>query len=167
MTTTFWAVECLTPQDWDDAALLEAAPRPPGVRSWTRGEKFPQPVTGLLEFKMDPSHNDRLTEMHNVQALLLTKRLHKALMDAGVTSLDAYPCVIRHPGTGKEINDYVACNVIQKTPIKEATDRDLLFRLAENTSAILVHDKVKKQLEAQGFGMLKFVPLDQVIDLDA
>jgi hypothetical protein len=178
-------LECFEPTDWDDSGLFKRAPKLPGVESWRTGRRFPTPLPEPIEFELLETHSDRLLEMDNTDALIMTKRLLAALRDAGVDNLDAYQAVIRHPGTGAVTEDYVAVNVIGlisaadlgSSKVVGGTQRQLLdvdfegvvlnedkaggalmFRLAENTSAILVHEVVRDRLLTKGFDMLSFVP---------
>jgi len=91
--------------------------------------------------------------------------------------------VIRHPETKFETHEYVAVNLIglvkavdfaRSTVVGGSSDHRLdtdfegfaidpakaqdalMFRLAENTSAVLVHERVKDHLKKSGFGMLRF-----------
>jgi hypothetical protein len=119
---------------------------------------------------------------------LMTKRLHSALLAAGVSNLDIYPVVLTDSLTGTERDDYVAFNIIgliaaadmqvtQFVPGSEkmiSADIDslvidenkargaLMFRLAEAVNAIIVHDSVKQAIEAAGIDTLSFLPPEKV-----
>ena len=184
----YYMLECFEPDDWEDSAILQRAPKLPGVDSWRLGARFPGPLPEPIEFLLLPTHSDDMLEMDNTDALLMTRRLHDALRGAGVDNLDAYQAVIRHPGTGKVIKDYLAVNVIglisaadlgkstvvggmsgglldvdfEGVAVSEERARGaLMFRLAENTSAVLIHERVRDHLLEQGFDMLTFVPPEE------
>lgn len=181
----YFMLECFQPRGWDDSALFRRPPRLPDDQSWGVGRRFITPPELPIEFTLNDTHSDRLLEMDNTNALIMTKRLLEALREAGVDNLDAYEATIRHPKTGMVSKDYVAVNVVglvsaadlaasrvvggmsgglldvdfEGVAIDEKrTGGALMFRLAENSSAILVHEKVKAQLLANGFDMLTFVP---------
>lgn len=183
--SSYYMLECIAPEDWDDPALVEGIAPPTGEDSWRLGRRFLNPPTRPIEVSLHADYGIQLKELRNVDALLMTKRLHKALLDAGVSNLDAYPTIIRHRSRPFETDDYVACNLIGLVSAVDAAkskiigsspdgliDTDfesvalddrkaqgaLMFRLAENTSAVIVHKSVKDYLQANGFDMLTFVP---------
>jgi hypothetical protein len=182
---SYYVLECFEPFDWEDSAIFDRSPKLPGVDSWRTGRRFETAIPEPIEFSLLPTHNDQLLEFYNVDALVMTQRLATALLEAGVDSLDIYKAVIRHPGTGSEVIDYVAANLIglvsavdlaqskvtggtsgglldvdfEGVRIDPARAGDhLMFRLAENTSAVVVHERVKHYLVSRGFDMLEFVP---------
>ena len=182
--TEFFMLECIEPSDWDDSAMLRAVPRPPGEDSWRFGRPFKTQPTQPIEVMMVSTHCDRLKDLYKIDALLMTRRLYDCLREAGVDNIDAYDTVIRHPGTGFESRDYIAGNLIGLVAAVDVgasnivggsadhlldTDFDavkidpakarglLMFRLAENTSAVVVSRKVKEFLEARGFTQLSFI----------
>lgn len=179
-------LECFPPDDWEDSALIKAPTKRiiPRGESWSMGRRFSVPPTEPIELEMMPTHNDQLVEFITTNPQLMTKRLLNAFHKAGVDNLDAYKTIIRHPTTGFETSDYVAVNIIG---LVAAVDMDksnivggnadgladvdfeglkidpkkalsfLLFRLAESTNAIVVHERVKNSLLDQGFDMLTFM----------
>lgn len=178
-------LDCPEPRDWDDSAMLEATPLPPGEKSWRLGRRFAAPVAEPIEIAIDPTHTDDLLELYTLDALVMTRRLLAALEAAGVDNLDAYEAVIRNPETGFATDDYVAVNLIGLVRAADLersrvvggssdglidVDLDgvaidparahglLMFRLAENTSAVVVHRRVARHLLATGFDMLSFRP---------
>lgn len=184
----YFMLECFAPMDWDDSALLRAVPRPPGEDSWRFGRAFKTQPRVPIEISMVETHCDRLKELYNTDALLMTRRLHESLREAGVDNIDVYDTVIRHPKTGYETRDYVAGNLIglvaaadlgasnvvggsadglldvdfESVKIDPARARGLLmFRLAENTSAIVVHEKIRDFIGQRGFPQLEFMPPEE------
>ena len=183
-TAQFFMLECVEPPDWDDSAMLRAVPRPPGEDSWRFGRPFKTQPKQPIEVMMVPTHCDRLKELYKIDALLMTRRLYDCLREAGVDNIDAYDTLIRHPGTGFESRDYVAGNLVGLVAAADLdgskivggsanhrldTDFDVvkidpakarglqMFRLAENTSAVVVSRKVKELLEARNFTQLTFI----------
>ena len=182
----YYMLECSPPRGADDHALVRLVTKPPSGAQWKEGARFSVDVPEPVEFAMRANHNDLMLEMNNTQGLLVTKRLLAALQEAGVDNLDVYDAVIRHESLGTERRDYVAVNLIGTVSAADLSrstvvpgglpgnliDTDfegvaidpekaggmLMFRLAENTSAIVVHERVKEHLESKGFDMLTFVP---------
>ena len=181
---TYYMLECYLPLDWEDAALLRAVPTPDEESSWSIGRRFTTPPVEPIQIEMHENHCDQLTELDNADGLVMTRRLYDALCAAGVDNMDVYQTVIRHPETGFETRDYVIANLIglvkavdlSKSKVvggssnhlldtdfegvsidEKKTHGFLMFRLAENTSAVLVHQRVKDFLLSKGFDMLTFV----------
>jgi len=152
--------------------------------SWRLGRRFVSELPDPIILKIRPGYPNELKEMYNTDAIVMTVRLLKALQEAGVDNLDVYPAIIKNEGTGFETNNYVAVNLIGLVSAVDFensnvvggdgdhfldTDFDgvsidpekakdhLMFRLAENTSAIIIHHSVKEHLEKNGFDMLTFV----------
>ena len=188
---SYFMMECFEPFDWEDSALIQAAPQvlPDGF-SWTMGKRFPEPLPEPLEFTMLDTHSDQLVEFYSEDAILMTKRLLKALQEGGIDNLDVYRAVIRHPLTDFVTEDYVAANLIGLVSAADLTkskvvggssdglldvDFDsvvidenrtvglLMFRLAESTNAIMVHDRVKTHILSRGIDTLSFIPPEKWI----
>lgn len=180
----FFMLECMEPFDWEDSAMLEAVPLPDGEQSWRFGRPFKTPPKEPIEVAIDPTHSDELLDFYNIDALLMPRRLFEALREAGVDNIDAYETLIRNPDSGFETRDYIAGNLIGLVAAADLgaskvvggsadhmldTDFDsvkidpakakglLMFRLAENTSAVVVHRKIKEFLEARDFTQLSFI----------
>lgn len=154
------------------------------IDSWRMGRRFISELPNPVVVKIMPGNPDNLIELYNDDALIMHKRLLAALQEAGVDNLDVYPCVIINEGTGFRTEDYVAVNLIGLVKAvdidnsnvtggdsdhlldtdfdglvidpKKAKDH-LMFRLAENTSAIVIHRSVKEHLVKKGFTMLSYV----------
>jgi len=179
----FYMMECYEPDDWEDSAMLKETPTPEG-ESWRDGQRFVTKPDEPIEIIIDPSHSDDVLEFENIDALIMTKRLLKALQESGVDNLDIYKAVITNTESGYKTDDYVACKLIglvsaadlseskvvggspdglidvdfDSVKIDELKAKDhLLFRLVENTSAIVVHESVKNYIEGSGINTLDFV----------
>ena len=121
--------------------------------------------------------------MYELEALIMSGRLLRALEESGVDNLQAFRAVLLGPESGRALDDYYIVIVVgavscadlgrseydpppgpptisvafERLVIDEArTGGALLFRLAESVSTILVHEKVKLHLESRGFDMLTF-----------
>ncbi len=154
------------------------------IDSWRMGRRFISELPNPVVVKIMPGDPDDLKEMYYNDAIIMSKRLLAALQEVGVDNLDVYPCVIINEGTGFRTEDYVAVNLIGLVKAADIdnsnvtggnsdhmldTDFDglaidpkkakdyLMFRLAENTSAIVIHRSVKEHLIEKGFTMLSYV----------
>ncbi|WP_167509545.1 imm11 family protein [Corallococcus llansteffanensis] len=181
----YFMLECTAPEDWDDPALIEGIAPPDGKDSWRFGRRFKSPPMEPVKVTLHADYGIQIEEFWNVDTLLMTRRLHAALLAAGVGNLDVYDAVISHAARDFVSLEYVVCNLVgvvsaanmnesaviggsrdglidtdfESVSIDESKTRGaLMFRLAENTSAVVVHASVKEYLLAQGFDMLTFVP---------
>jgi hypothetical protein len=122
--------------------------------------------------------------------LLMSNRLVRTLIDAGVDNLDTYPALIRDTVSGQVHTDHVAVNIIgvvaaadlgrsenvriDRTPLFDVTFDSLalrddipaglrMFRMAENNSTILVHSAVRSHVVEAGIDRVQFLnPADFV-----
>jgi hypothetical protein len=190
MSASYFVIHCPEPRDWDDSALLGATPLPPGAISWRVGQRFPNPPAEPIVIEMNATHSDQLCTWYDVDAVIMPRALLDTLRAFGVDNLDAYSALIRHPKTGFQTEDYVAVNLIglvsavdigssnvvggssdhkldtdfEGFAIDPAKAHDLpMFRLAENTSAILVHERLRDHLKAAGFSMLRYMKPEKFV----
>lgn len=177
-------LECVSPDDWEDHALIPGLPPPKGEKSWSLGQRFRNPPENPIVLELKADYGIQLNEFDNTDSLLMTQRLYRTLTDAGVDNLDAYPTVIRHPGRKFETTEYLACNLVgivagvdlAASQVSGGSEDGLIdvdfesvtldpkriggllmFRLVENTSAVMIHRRVKEYLESKGFSQLMFV----------
>lgn len=180
---SYYMLECYMPDDWDDMALLKAVYFKE-LGSWRIGKRFSQDPPNPIEIKIRPGYPDNLKELYSADAMVMTNSLYEALLECGIGNMDKYDCVISNEETGFSTKDYVAVNLLGMVKAADiansnavdgredqVVDADfdgvtidenkaqeaLMFRLAENTSAIMVHEKVKNHLLSKGFDMLSFV----------
>jgi hypothetical protein len=146
----------------------------------------PQPLRIELD-PLDPDaedHGPELPEYFVGEIPLFRDDLLEAMKEAGVDNLDAYDVLITDPDSGKRFTNYKAVNIIgviaaadmQKSkatvhtggPVSDVEFDDLvldegkprgalIFRLAEATGTILVHERLKDYLLAKGFDKLEFL----------
>jgi len=182
----YYMLECLSPED-EDHALLDYGDEDT-ERSWHSGTKFKQSPREPIEVNVNEDSPGVLPEFTDVPLPLMTKRMVRALHEAGVDNFDTYKVVIWDPTTRKKHFDHVAVNIIGKIAAADLTksvfDASLpermisldfdsvvidekkthgafLFRLAESVNAIVVHEKVKEHLEASGIDTLTFIPPEE------
>lgn len=112
---------------------------------------------------------------------LMTDAFYRTLCDAGVENLIAFDAIIRSEDESITHHGYKAINIIGMVRASgegtiftgnsklidasidsleiasDITGELLMFRLAENVSAIVVHERVKQAIEAKGFPYLVFL----------
>lgn len=178
----YFVLDCFGPL-FKDVVSLGAIPDVPGVASWMSGQPIAVPVPEPLVIEIDPDEPGSPLEMYQLEALILSKRLARALEEAGVDNLQVYDVALRGPESGRLIDDYCIANIVGPVSCADLARSDyipppgrptisvvfeslvvdearaggiLMFRLAESLSTILVHEMVKTHLEARGFDMLTF-----------
>jgi hypothetical protein len=136
---------------------------------------------------MDPNsadHGPEIPEYFKGKIPVMRDDLIGAMHEAGVDNLDLYNVVLIDPANGARHTTHKAVNIIGAVSAadmekSEATvhtggpvidvDFDslvvdeprargaLIFRLAESTNAILVHERLRDHLVARGFTKLRFL----------
>lgn len=147
---------------------------------------IPQPLEFTLE-PLDPhasDHGPEIPEYLKGKIPLFRNDLIAAMKAAGVDNLDLYDAVIIDPDDGKRHTDHKAVNIIGAISVADMSkskatvhpggpvidvDFDdlvvddkkargaLIFRLAESVNAILVHERLRDHLIANGFRNLEFL----------
>ncbi|OHA80394.1 MAG: hypothetical protein A2675_01355 [Candidatus Yonathbacteria bacterium RIFCSPHIGHO2_01_FULL_51_10] len=150
---------------------------------------FPAPLE--IEFETFHGYAGPPRELVDVCITLMSKRLADTLVEAGVSNIVFYPTTLKNKGTG-EVYDYRAFKVVglvaaadlekskwesyDNKPVADTSFEDLvideskatgsgllMFRLAENFSALVVHEKIRDAILAKGINTLKFIePKDWV-----
>jgi len=150
----------------------------PAADEWDRTP--PLPVKAYIE----PSHAGAMQDLIEAPLPLMSPRLQRALIAAGVDNVDFYPAEIEDQKSGKVIKDFVAFNVVGKIAAADLAKTDfhpdsaermvsadidsltvdeakaggaLLFRLAESVNALVVHDRVRDYVEKAGIDGVAFV----------
>lgn len=159
---------------------------PPAI-NFMAGVPFdPAPALPLpLRYELDPEAHGQMPWFFDAGGPLMHNRMVAALHSAGVDNIAVYDALVVHPVKGREWKDYKAVNIIGRVaaadltksvvdpaePLKMVAAKFdklvldpakahglLMFRLAEKLSAIVVHEKVKQQIEADRIGPLGFIP---------
>jgi hypothetical protein len=143
----------------------------------SRRRKFPlspPPVRHWLETE-DPVNDPPLMEPFYTGDMLplIREDLLQAILEAGADNLQIFDAIITEPITGKEYRNYKAVNIVgmvdvsdkKKTVymgigdeifpdhVKEAhfdgslPDNTLIFLMSANSSAIVIHEKVRRYIE--------------------
>ena len=150
-------------------------------------------IPSLIKFDVEPflGYQGAPNEFRDLGSCVMSKRLADALVTAGVDNIDFYPLLLTNTVTGQTY-DYFVYNLVGKVALadleksqhfsydnKLVTDvgfKDLvldeskthgllMFRLAEDVSAILIHESVKKTIIDQGIDTLSFVKPDDYVQI--
>ncbi len=155
------------------AAPIAVSPDLPGT--WMLGRKLTMKVPTPLHYELDPNRPGNPAVLYDEKSIpIMRDDLVDALQHAGVDNLELFDAVVSDPNTGQSYTNYKAFNVLglvacadmgasefMGTSESEMLDVDfdalvidekkagdlLLFRLAENISAIIVDDTVRQEVE--------------------
>jgi hypothetical protein len=179
----YFILHCFSPPDCDNAMLTHRSDDP--RRVWCSGARFAVPPPQPVRAEVKPDYEGNMAEFWDNPVPLMTRRLHTALLNAGVANLDVYPAEIFDPHTKTTHRDYLAVNIIgavaaadlkassfdsslsermismdfDSIVMNQAAIRGaMLFRLAQSVNAIVVHDRVRRCLLESGINTLTFVP---------
>jgi hypothetical protein len=177
----YYMLECLSPSD-GFKALVDYQDDDP-LRSWTLGRRFTNspriPLLASLRMRKD----SKLMEMWKAPLPIISTRFYKVLLSIGIDNIDVFPVELLDSKSGVTYKDYLAFNIIgviaaadlskseyhawdeskvaldfNSLVIDEIKTRNaLIFRLAEATNGIVIHESVKKAIEAAGINTLTFI----------
>jgi hypothetical protein len=151
----------------------------PGIEgNWRLGRPITDAVPVPIVYMLNPRFKGQPKPMYYEKAIpVMRDDVAAALRGAGVDNIQYFDAVLKDPGTGADHRNYRAYNIVglvacadmvaskrmstgsgtmgdvdfESLVVDESkTGGALLFRLAENVSAIVVHDKVKEAIEASG-----------------
>jgi hypothetical protein len=177
---TYYVLGCFGPLDEDRAAIGDVLNTD---LPWQTGRRFAEPPPTPVQVALSPIHRGVMVPMFDSGILLMSTPMLDALSAAGVDNLDTYDAVIRDPASGATFTDYKAVNVVgvvacadlgqsvyeapSGSPIVDV-DFDslviderkvrgpLMFRLGECITAIVIHDRVRRQLETSRIPYLDY-----------
>ena len=162
--------------------LIETSPKLPGG-PWFRGQKLIIEVPTPLKYTLNANYPGKLCAMYEEARPIASNQLLTALGEAGVDNLELFDAELHDPLHQKVFHNYKAFNIVglvacadmnqsklmgTSPPTMLATDFDslyidetktggaYLFRLAENCSAIVVHEKIKLAIQEKGIKGMKF-----------
>ncbi|WP_281556010.1 DUF1629 domain-containing protein [Thalassomonas sp. RHCl1] len=154
--------------------------------------QIPNPVTFTLKPQSPHAsdHGPHMPSYLKAAIPLFSDALIQSLKECGIDNLDTHECEIADPDNGNVYKNYKAVNIIgliaaadmEKSnatihpngpPLIDVdfdgltidetkTNGALLFRLAESTNAIIVHEQVKNYLIGKGFDDLAFYEPEKV-----
>lgn len=156
----------------------------PDEQGWTVGERFTTPPPEPVIAKIRSGYEDAEPRPFLGVPPIMSEALHRVLVAAGVDNLDVYRAILRSADGAVERGGFLAFNLVgliaaadveatrfspghPSRRIDAAIDSlaidparaagGKMFRLAEQTSAIVVHRAVKEAIEAAGIGPIAFV----------
>lgn len=163
--------------------LLSYFPDPtddPLVDDWLFGSPFVNPVKQPIVATILEGYEQADLMPYYDSEPIMSNAFHQALIEAGVDSLDAYDCILRSEDGTIEYKGFKAVNIIgviratgdgtvftgESRLIDASMDKvvidsrktmnALMFRLAENLSTVVVHERVKRYIEKKGFSSIVF-----------
>ncbi len=183
----YYMLECFSPLDVEKALIDYTADRPPGEifkRNWKKGQRFASPPAEPVRATIPASQAGTVLELNLSTLPLMSRRLADAVRASGVDNIDFYEAEIIDEATGAVLREHLAFNLIGTVAAADlaksrfraedgplitvnfeslAIDGDkargaLMFRLAESTMGIVVHESVKQVIESRGIDTLNFLP---------
>lgn len=155
------------------STMIGESPDLPGG-AWMDGQPIQYDVPEPLVFSLNPEYPGKLCSMYDESILLMSSDLVGAIKTAGVDNIQCFRAVVRDLVNKKDYSNYQAVNILglvscadmEKSELMGTSDSALidvdfhslvideskaggalLFRLAEKVSAIVVHEKVKENIE--------------------
>ena len=156
--------------------IMPIAKGPDLEGNWRDGAVLTDPIPQPLVYTLDAEYPGDPKPMYYEKAIpVMRDDVAEVLARAGVDNIQYFDAILKDPGSGREYRNYkaynivglVACadmkkSVLMGTSASTMGDADfhklvidesktgglLLFRLAENVSAIVVHERVKQAIEA-------------------
>jgi len=142
---------------------------------WINGQLIDFEVPEPVLYDLDPLYPGEPKMLyHHLPVPVMHVSVYQCLVECGVDNVQTYKAILRDLEKGVEYKDYLAFNVVGKIAaadmsastmmgtsdstiidadfdslhIDESKCQDaLIFRLAENVSAIIVDEKIKKKIE--------------------
>jgi len=158
--------------------VMPIAKGPDFLGIWRDGEVIVEDVPEPLFYTLDRNYPGSPKAMYYEEAIPVVRDdVVEVLRKAGVDNIQYFDAVVVDPITGQEHRDYkaynivglVACASMQDSELMGTSDSTigdvdfhalvidesktrglLLFRLAENVSAVVVHERVKQAIEDAG-----------------
>jgi hypothetical protein len=159
--------------------------------SWTLGKSFKTPPEEPVLVGIIDGYDDSELLPYFDDPQVISDAFYETLVEVGVDNMDVYEAVIVGDDE-KEYHGYKAMNLlglvsatdmdktefsednpsrlidasIKKLVIDEAAAQGfLMFRLAESTEIVLVHEKVKQAIEEKGFHSIVFYEPGEIVTL--
>lgn len=163
--------------------LLTSIPRPHKRQSWTMGQRFSVAPALPVVAGICAGYETALPSPYVDVPPIMSEQLLQVLLNAGVDNIDAYDAVLRSEDGKVEVPGFKAFNLIglvaaadlkasRFAPDNPSRHLDAsfdslvldtaliggarMFRLAEFSSAVVVHASVKAAIEAAGITRISF-----------
>lgn len=184
-----WMLECVR-DAWGGGRSIESWPTIPGIRSWINGARFASPPTRAIAMYWDPADEAGPSlPLYKAGIPMMKRAVYTTLCSAGVDNIDIYDVEVRSHSSDDVDRSFVAFNIIGTVSAANMASSKIVhdgsppliavpfdgvvidplaaldlpvFRLAENVTAIVVHDQIKQLLERQHKGLTFVRPEDWV-----
>lgn len=158
-----------------------------GIRLWHNSRPIPpeqkQNIPNPIEINFDVfrGYEGPPMEFEDLGIPVMSDRLYKVLVSCGVDSLEVFPAVLKNTSTQQKYK-YYAYKIYNVVPLMDKTASEyetyrntepvsihkfvadeskahglLMFRMAESITAIVVHESVKKAIQAAGIDTIEFI----------
>lgn len=167
---SYYMLGCYGPEEEEPTEIYKV-PRIPGV-SWMSGARIAQSIAEPIHLYLDPQHPGVMLPMYYKGVLVFSDEMVQAILAAGVDNLELFAATLHDPFLSRELAGYKVVNIVgtiaaadlsrsrhtshgtslydvdfDSLEIDEAkANGALMFRLAENVTGIVVHERVKKSL---------------------
>ncbi len=162
------------------SGMPEANPDDPFVDDWLFGTPFSVKIKEPIIVEIQNRYLDSELLPYFQSEPVMSNEFYQALLECGVNNLVAYDCILQSENGKIQHKGFKAVNIIgviqaagkdteyrgdsrlmdaSMDKLDIDTDRTggaLMFRLAENLSKVIVHEKVKKYIEEKGFPSIVF-----------
>lgn len=176
---------CQSPVDAEPALLTYQPDESASgeLRTWKSCKRFADAPPAPIEVTIDEGESGVVLELYDATIALMSRRLAEVLQAAGVSNVDYYDVVVHDLETKQKHVSHVAFNIVGSIAAADlgkssfsapdgpmvSVDFDklaidgqrvrgaLFFRLAESVNGIVVHERVKKAIEAANIDTLTFL----------
>ena len=162
---------------WEDGLPLEQEER----------ESIPNPIE--IDFDVFRGYVGPPKEFEDLGISIMSQRLHDVLISEGVDNIEFFPAVLTNTSTDEKFKYYAyklvgIISLMNKSRSEYETYRNtepvsihkfvadeskahglLMFRMAESITAIVVHESVKKAIEAAGIDTIEFIKPEDYITI--
>lgn len=162
------------------SGMPEANPDDPFVDDWLFGTPFSVDIREPVVVEIQNRYLKAELMPYFQSEPVMSNEFYQSLVDCGVNNLMAYDCILQSEDGKIQHKGFKAVNIIG---VIQAAGKDtefrgesrlmdasidkldidahktggaLMFRLAENLSKVIVHEKVKKHLESKNFPFIVF-----------
>jgi hypothetical protein len=176
----YYIIAVENPESMLLSGMPEPNPQNPFEDDWGFGKPFSVAIEQPVIVTILDGYEDRELLPYFDAEPVMSNEFYQALVEAGVDNMDAYECIL-HSEDGKvEYKGFKAVNIIgviraagegteftgESRLIDVSMDKlsldagktfgALMFRLAENLSTVVVHERVKRYIEKKGFPSIVF-----------
>lgn len=154
-------------------------------------EKQSIPKIINIHYDVFQGYNGLPPDMEDLGVSIMSERLKDALDSAGINNIEYFPATLINNQNGEK-HQYFAFSLVGLVAIADMSSSDYesfdgnpvgdvsfyelkidetkakglpIFRLAEDSSAIMVHESIKKVIEEAGIDTIKFIKPDEYVQI--